>query len=151
MKIIHSANVYWDYIHYHKIYDKWYKNELVCGHDKNDSDELFLWHQNDLFVCRECHFRVHAANGKLGLTPKERTEIVEHIKSNHFVLIKLVNAFQKSKLKITKKESNPAPRIKEQKHRHPLKPWKDPESLFCDSEFLKKLIGKEPTKGKECK
>lgn len=31
------------------------------------------------------------------------------------------------------------------------KPWKDPESLFCDTEFLTTLIGKEPTKGKECK
>ena len=33
----------------------------------------------------------------------------------------------------------------------PLKPWKDPESLFCDTEFLKNLIGKEPAKGTECK
>ncbi len=35
--------------------------------------------------------------------------------------------------------------------RHPLKPWKDPESLFCDTEFLKKLIKKTPKKGIECK
>ncbi len=34
---------------------------------------------------------------------------------------------------------------------HPLKPWKDPESLFCDTEFLRKITGKEPTKGDECK
>ena len=33
----------------------------------------------------------------------------------------------------------------------PLKPWKDPESLFCDTEFLKKILGKEPAKGTECK
>lgn len=37
------------------------------------------------------------------------------------------------------------------KGKHPLKPWKDPESLFCDTEFLTKIIGKEPTKGDECK
>ncbi|MBU0846449.1 hypothetical protein KKH23_04615 [Patescibacteria group bacterium] len=46
-------------------------------------------------------------------------------------------------------------RIKEgtfaKKHTYPLKPWKDPNSLFCDTEFLKKLLGKEPAKGKECK
>ena len=32
------------------------------------------------------------------------------------------------------------------KGNHPLKPWKDPESLFCDTEFLRKITGKEPTK-----
>ncbi len=42
-----------------------------------------------------------------------------------------------------------SPRVK--KHRVPLKPWKDPESLFCDTDFLKKIIGKEPAKGTECK
>lgn len=31
------------------------------------------------------------------------------------------------------------------------KPWHDPESLFCDTKFLKKIIGKEPRKGDECK
>jgi len=34
--------------------------------------------------------------------------------------------------------------------RHPLKPWKDPESLFCDTEFLKDFLDKEPAKGNEC-
>lgn len=37
------------------------------------------------------------------------------------------------------------------KGKHPLKPWKDPESLFCDTEFLRKIIGKEPAKGDECR
>ncbi len=36
-------------------------------------------------------------------------------------------------------------------NRVPLKPWKDPESLFCDTEFLREFLGKEPRKGKECK
>ncbi len=35
--------------------------------------------------------------------------------------------------------------------KHPLKPWKDPESLFCDTKFLRKIIGKEPTKGDGCR
>lgn len=34
---------------------------------------------------------------------------------------------------------------------HPLKPWEDPESLFCDTQFLEKIIGKEPLKGNQCK
>jgi hypothetical protein len=37
------------------------------------------------------------------------------------------------------------------KRRFPLKPWKDPESLFCDTVFLERLIGKEIRKGSECK
>ena len=32
-----------------------------------------------------------------------------------------------------------------------IKPWKDPESLFCDTGFLENMLGKEITKGKECK
>lgn len=36
-------------------------------------------------------------------------------------------------------------------NRVPLKPWKDPESLFCDTKFLREFFGKEPRKGEECK
>lgn len=36
-------------------------------------------------------------------------------------------------------------------HEVPLKPWEDPESLFCNTKFLKKILGKEPAKGTECK
>ena len=32
-----------------------------------------------------------------------------------------------------------------------LSPWKDPESLFCDTEFLKQYLGKEVSKCKACK
>ena len=32
-----------------------------------------------------------------------------------------------------------------------LKPWKDPESLFCDTMFLKEFIKKDIRTGKECK
>jgi hypothetical protein len=31
------------------------------------------------------------------------------------------------------------------------KPWKDPESLFCDNEFLKKLTNKDIASGDECR
>jgi len=34
---------------------------------------------------------------------------------------------------------------------HPLKPWKDPDSLYCDKEFLEKLLSKEIAEGNECK
>ncbi len=42
---------------------------------------------------------------------------------------------------------------KQRKHCHyyHLKPWKDTESLFCDTEFLEMFIGKEPLKGDECR
>jgi len=33
---------------------------------------------------------------------------------------------------------------------HYLKPWQDPESLFC-SPKLKEIIGKEPLKDEECR
>ncbi len=36
------------------------------------------------------------------------------------------------------------------KKKHPLKPWKDPDSLFCDTEFLREFVGKEPENGTEC-
>lgn len=32
-----------------------------------------------------------------------------------------------------------------------LKPWEDPESLFCDTDFLQDLIGKEISTGDECR
>ncbi len=32
-----------------------------------------------------------------------------------------------------------------------LKPWKDPESLFCSTKFLEILLNKEISKGDECK
>jgi len=35
--------------------------------------------------------------------------------------------------------------------KHPLKPWEDSESLFCDTEFLKELCGKEHEKRDECR
>ena len=37
------------------------------------------------------------------------------------------------------------------KRKHHLKPWKDPESLICNTAFLRTIFGKEPTKGDECK
>jgi len=36
------------------------------------------------------------------------------------------------------------------KRRHPLKPWKDPDSLFC-SPNLGKIIGKDIATGEECR
>ena len=147
MSIIHSANAYRDYIWYHKIYYTWYENELVCGQDRNNT-RLFLW-LSDRFICRECKFEVNTLHGDL--TPKQQTQIVDHIKSNHFVLIK-INPFQKDKGVAENKENKSVPRIvKGVRFRHPLKPWKDPESLFCDTEFLTKFIGKKPTEGRECK
>jgi len=31
-----------------------------------------------------------------------------------------------------------------------MKPWKDDQSLFCDTSFLEDLIKKPVAKGKEC-
>lgn len=36
-------------------------------------------------------------------------------------------------------------------HPHPLKPWQDPQSFFCDTPFLEELLKKKLPKGKECK
>ena len=35
--------------------------------------------------------------------------------------------------------------------KHHIKPWEDPESLFCDTEFLKQIVGKDIADGDECK
>ncbi len=37
------------------------------------------------------------------------------------------------------------------KRQHYLKPWKDPESLFCDTVFLEEYIKKSVARGDECK
>lgn len=40
--------------------------------------------------------------------------------------------------------------VKKQRHTYSLKPWKDPQSLFC-SPNLKNIIDKEPLQGDECR
>ncbi len=56
-------------------------------------------------------------------------------------------------LKISKNPKTPSrtPKIPLRYHRHYLKPWKDPESLFCDTEFLEEKMMLSLRKGKECK
>jgi len=49
--------------------------------------------------------------------------------------------------------SRPASHIKLRKHNFDIfeeKIIKDPESLFCDTEFLEKLTGKKPAPAKIC-
>lgn len=136
VKIIRSANAYWDYIKYRNIFNKWYENEMVCGDDKTP-----FWWNSERFVCSECHINIRGI-----------TQIVEHIMSNHFVLVKIipeVSMVFKKKVKVISKAPEVENKlIKKHRFRHPLKPWQDPESLFC-SPKLKQIIGKEP-QGKEC-
>ena len=62
-----------------------------------------------------------------------RKLVKNHIVQNHFIRI-IIKRVQQKTIKF-----------------HHIKPWKDPESLFCDTKFLKKLLGKEPRAGNECK
>lgn len=41
-------------------------------------------------------------------------------------------------------------KVKKPKYRVHIKPWKNPDSLFCDTEFLEKLTGKKLIEGDEC-
>lgn len=72
------------------------------------------------FICNIC-----------GSAKKHEEDAINHIRECHYKDLKKV-------LEI------PVPIIK---HKHPLKPWKDPESLFCDTEFLEKFLGKEIREG----
>ena len=42
-------------------------------------------------------------------------------------------------------------KIEKPKYRVHIKPWKNPNSLFCDSEFLEELTGKKLLEGDECR
>ena len=60
--------------------------------------------------------------------------------------------YQKHKNEINvKSKAASKSRSKGERLKHPLKPWQDPESLFCDTGFLEKFLGKKPREGKECK
>lgn len=48
------------------------------------------------------------------------------------------------------KNKHETPPIQNRPNKVYLKPWKDPESLFCDTDFLEKLLKKKIRHGKEC-
>jgi hypothetical protein len=95
---------------------------LIYDGTKNKLKKLRTGEHTWIFLFRDCGF--YLSDSCLGITPQK--------------LKKVVNI--RSILEQTRKPK-----------RTYLKPWQDPESLFCDTEFLKKIIGKEPAKGKECK
>ena len=78
--------------------------------------------------------------GFIGETPRSKEKVKNHLITCHLIEIYLI------KPKIKNEED-----IKKPKLRQFLKPWRDPESLFCDTKFLRQYLGKEPTKGSECK
>jgi hypothetical protein len=84
---------------------------------------------DDYYLCKLCEF--------IGETPRSKEKVKNHLIKYHLIKISLIQP----KIKDNKK-----PKI-----RHFLKPWQDPESLFCDTKFLQQFLGKEPAKGNECK
>lgn len=91
--------------------------------------------------------------------PKIVYQILKYVLSNEKIEISLDKHAGKYELSLTEDDfdeiNQPDFPIKDKKlkfiNRVPLKPWKDPESLFCDTKFLREFLGKEPRKGKECK
>ena len=71
--------------------------------------------------------------------------------------LKWFNNFEKGALKSYRKELQMASENIKIKKLHEsdhediyMKPWKDPESLFCDGEFLEELTGKKIKTSSEC-
>jgi hypothetical protein len=73
--------------------------------------------------------------------PLYKKNFLTHIESDH---IGWINAFWF----VEKEEEKEEDRVRKL-GTYPLKPWRDPESLFC-SKNLKNIIGKEPLSGNEC-
>jgi len=71
--------------------------------------------------------------------PLYKDDCLAHIESNHQNWISAIWIVEKMKKY-----------VKQERHRYPLKPWKDPQSLFC-SPNLKYIINKEPLSGDECR
>lgn len=79
------------------------------------------------YVCTVCGYSTEPSLGD-----DTRYAILDHIMGEHFQLIGIEEAPLK-------------------RRPHYLKPWKDPESLFCDTKFLESLLGKEPARDLECR
>ena len=90
----------------------------------------YIKQADDYYQCKLCEF--------IGETPRSKEKVKNHLIKYHLIKISLI----KPKIK----DINERPKI-----RHFLKPWQDPESLFCDTKFLRQFLGKEPAKGNECK
>lgn len=82
------------------------------------------------------------------LTPKGVETLKEYNKKSNTAKIK-IRRKEEEMLNKRRKEEMLNKRRKEEEMLN--KPWKDPDSLFCDTEFLEELLGKPVTKGKLCK
>jgi hypothetical protein len=71
-------------------------------------------------------------------TSQYKDDCLSHIESNHPNWINAVWIIEKREKYVRKRRT------------YPLKPWKDPQSLFC-SPNLKNIINKEPLHGDECR
>lgn len=71
---------------------------------------------------------------------------IEHFYKEHKEWFELIWLSYERK----KKEKNEE-KVKRPKYRVHIKPWKNPNSLFCDTEFLEKLTGKKILEGDECR
>ena len=81
--------------------------------------------------------------GFIGETPRPKEKVKNHLITCHLIKISLI----KPKIKKNGEyDINKRPKL-----RQFLKPWHDPESLFCDTKFLRQFLGKEPAKESECK
>lgn len=138
-----------------------YKKCKLCG--------IKLLNNKNRFCSNKCKIEYY----KIEHDENEREVLLKNIKKSHssdsekmtekeLILIEKHNIIKSTRIgyvdnklkemRIKQTETHPSvPRISKVKNRHPLKPWQDPESLFCDTEFLKKFLGKEPLKGEECR
>lgn len=83
-------------------------------------------------------------------------EIVKHMRDHHRKIYGMPIYTKFARIignKMYRMGSDGKKRFKYNKpvHKHSLKPWDDPESLFCDTDFLSNLCEKEISTGDECR
>jgi len=104
-----------------------YKNEIYC-------------HYRWVFVCLLCGTPYYGDRDKYQNQNNFRG-LIDHFRDKHEEWLVAYWCYKQ------RKEYTIESKIK----LHPLKPWHDPESLYCDKEFLEELLSKEVAEGNECK
>ena len=93
-----------------------------------------------VYVCLLCGTSFYADYSRYP-SPMNFDGFMEHIREEHKEW-ELANWLYHERVKyVCRNKTKP----------YPLKPWHDPESLYCDREFLEKLLSKEIAEGNECK
>lgn len=112
-------------------------------------DESDRYYFNDGLICGICGEIVDRLGGRSG--------VKDHLVEKHsewidtYIIDVKYSKIDFQKLKNKKLSYSSKTRLDRNKKRVYMKPWKNPDSLFCDTKFLEEFFGKKIAKGDECK